>query len=560
MCLRIAVFFAFVTLLFAGTANARQFAYRVNFTDKNSTTFRLDSPLSYLSARAVLRRTTQSITIDSTDIPVNKWYIDSVLVLTGGKLHEASRWLNMCIILISDSTLIHALDTISFVTGYSFEAYYSGILHKTTPKKVEKLTNVNNAERVTSGDAAYYNLTWAQTNMVNGNYLHDLGYKGAGKIIAVFDAGFSYTDTHIGFDSLRASGRIIDEHNFVLDTSYIYAYDPHGTEVLSTMAGYVPNTFVGSAPLAMYALYISEDDNTEQPIEMINMLCAAERADSIGADIITESLGYDLFDNPTFGLNYSTDLDGKTTVAAIAANKATQKGLLWVATAGNDGTGYLTWGNHILTPGDADSALTIGSVEPTGIIAASSGYGPNAAGQLKPDVCTQGQPATVFSTTDYNSADGTSFSTPQIAGWAACLWEGCPNAKPYQLKQAIRQCANKFTTPDNQYGYGIPNFQCVSQLLSVKDTPNPEQINNWITTLQNPFTVTLNLSIVAGVSENIHFEIMDAIGKSVVSMDNYFVTGYYLPFSINTSYFPSGIYFLKATSSKQQKVIKLLKL
>ena len=95
----------------------------------------------------------------------------------------------------------------------------------------------------------------------------------------------------------------------------------------------------------------------DMPFEMDNMLAATERADSIGADVISSSLGYNTFVSPFTSLVYA-DIDGKSTIAARAANMATQKGILFVTSAGNEGGGG--W-NYVLTPGDADSAATVGS-------------------------------------------------------------------------------------------------------------------------------------------------------------------------------------------------------
>jgi serine protease AprX len=393
--------------------------------------------------------------------------------------------------------------------------------------------------------------------MVNGNYLHDKGFSGTGKLIAVLDAGFLGTDTHPGFDSLRLSSGILDVHNFTLASSDIFStVDTHGTSVLSTIAGNVPGTFVGSAPHASYALYITEDNNSEQPIELINMLCGAERADSLGADIIITSLGYNIFDAPFLPLNFSTDLDGKTTTAAKGANIATQKGILFVATAGNEGGD--SW-NRILTPGDADSALTIGSVEVTGINAPTSGYGPNAAGQIKPDVCALGQPANVFTQTGYGAADGTSFSTPQIAGWAACLWEAIPAATPYQLRQAINKCASSYNTPGPQIGYGIPNFECTFQSLNVKDTPPPFSSANWVIAMPNPFTDVPVIAVSPNTSGNVDFRLSDISGKIITSFQLFLKTGYNTPISVPVAGLPAGVYILKAVSATQQQVLRLVK-
>jgi len=549
----------FLCLLWASSSatpvHATQYAYSIYFTDKNATIYSLSSPAAYLSARAILRRTAQGIAIDSTDLPVLPQYIDSVLTLTGGEMHEVSRWMNMCVILVTDSNQIHALNGKSYISSIKLVASYMGTLHKDSHRKEPEAAK-KQAQRTTSGDAVYYGDTWNQTTMVNGNYLYDLGYSGQGKLISVLDAGFSDVDTHIGFDSLRTSGRLIDEHNFVLATNFVYSYDLHGTEVLSTMAGYVPNTFVGSAPLASYALYVTEDDDGDQPIEMINMLCGAERADSIGSDIITSSLGYNTFDDPADNFVFA-NLDGKTTIAAKAANIATKKGMLFIASAGNEGGD--SW-NNILTPGDADSALTIGNVDITEVNDFSSGYGPNAAGQVKPDVCTLGDPANVFSSSGYTSGEGTSFSTPQIAGWAACLWQASPHATPAQLRKAINSSANHYTSPGTQIGYGIPNFGSAAVTLGVQDTQSPQNEGDWIVATPNPFTDNIVLQVTPNNAGIIEFRLTDAAGRVVGTAQNNFKKGDNAPFTITTpASLSKGVYFLKAVSATQHKVIRLVR-
>jgi serine protease AprX len=558
MCRKVIGAWLVFAFLLGEPATAQQYAFQISFTDKNNTPYQLSSPIAYLSSRALSRRASQGIAVDSSDLPVNEVYLDSVLKLTGGIMHETSRWLNMCVILVADSSVMHTLDGKTFVSSTKLVAYYASFLHHKIAGNPGSPSATNQQLKKTSGgDSGYYGDTWGQTTIVNGNYLYDKGFSGAGKLIAVLDAGFLGTDTHPGFDSLWSSARMVDQHNFTLATSEVFSIvDTHGTSVLSTMAGNVPGTFVGSAPSASYALYITEDNNSEQPIEMINMLCGAERADSLGADIITTSLGYNVFDYPFGSLNFATDLDGKTTTASIAVNKATKKGILFVATAGNEGGD--SW-NNILTPGDADSALTIGSVEISGINAFTSGYGPNAAGQTKPDVCAIGQPANVFTQTGYGTEDGTSFSTPQIAGWAACLWEGIPSATPYLLRQAIIKCASSYSTPGPQIGYGIPNFECTYQALDVKDTPPPFSSSNWVIAMPNPFRNDAVLAVAPNTSGEVEFSITDVSGKKVMSWQQYFRNGYNTPMSIPMQSFAPGVYFLKATSATQQQVQKLLK-
>jgi serine protease AprX len=537
---------------------ATQFAYQVTFNDKNNTPYSFSSPLTYLSSRALSRRAAQGIAIDSTDLPVNPAYIDSVLTLTGGEFHEASRWLNLCVVLVLDSNQIHALYGKPFISNIKLVGYYSpNILHRPANTTGGAIAPIAGARKTSSSDNLHYGDTWNQTSMVNGNYLYDLGYQGNGKLIAVLDAGFYTVDTDPGFNNLWASGLMVDKHNFTLASENVFNYGTHGTQVLSTMAGYLPGQFVGSAPFASYALYITEDNNSEQPIELINMLCGAEHADSLGADIITTSLGYNTFDNLSDNFNFPIDFDGKTTTTAKAANMATKKGILFVATAGNEGGD--SW-NMILTPGDADSALTIGSVDGTGSVWHTSGYGPNAAGQIKPDVCGLGHGAYVFTNPGDGASDGTSFSTPQIAGWAACLWEANPNATPYQIRQAIIRCASSYSAPGPHIGYGIPDFHCTEHVLNVKEMPPPLSVINWVIAAPDPFNDEIKLTVSPSASQDVDFTMIDMTGKTVASLHQFLFNGYPTSITLSVSYLPAGVYVLKAASATQQQVLKLEKL
>jgi serine protease AprX len=387
-------------LLSLGVANAQpQHGFRITFSDKKGSKD-FTNPLALLSQRALDRRFAQGIVLDSLDLPVSPVYVDSILKVTGGKMHLTSRWFNQCVILLYDSSKILTLQNQSFIKSIEYVAFYAGGLHKRAEDENEKFRSEwpapSSSQNKGTGSEGFYGSTWGQTDVVNGDYLHDRGYFGQGKLIAVCDEGFQFVDTNPGFDSLRSSGRLVDQYNFVKASTNVFQQGTHGTGALSTMAGYLPGVYVGAAPLAQYALYSTEYP-TEQPIEMDNFLAAMERADSIGADVITGSIGYNEFDLPkTYSFAYE-EFNGHTTMLAKGANIATSKGILFVASAGNEGQG--PW-RYILTPGDADSAITVGSVDINQNIAGNSGYGPNAAGRVKPDVCMVGQPASIL---NYNA-------------------------------------------------------------------------------------------------------------------------------------------------------------
>src|SRR5690606_26311561 len=315
----------------------KQFAYAVTFTDKPH----VISHQTFLSAKSHLRRAKYNIPIDTLDYPINYHYVDSILKLTNGALHCTSRWLNHAVILVKDSNDILPVWPLTFVQDVKMIGSFTSVLHENNYSS-DALPVSNNRPiwlpiRPPQFDNSFYGSAWVQTSIMNAQKFHELGYFGDGIQIAVLDNGFFGVDQHTGYDSLFFYERIHDIYNYNSAGNDVYTNGSHGSGCLSLMAGYLPGQYVGAAPKADFDLYVSEQNGSEQLIELYNLLSATERADSMGADIISVSLGYNIFFG--YGQNNLTlaEMDGKTTVAAKAANIATQKGIVFVVSAGNEG-------------------------------------------------------------------------------------------------------------------------------------------------------------------------------------------------------------------------------
>ena len=229
--------------------------------------------------------------------------------------------------------------------------------------------------------------------MLNGDALHDMGYDGAGKIIAILDAGFLNANNLDAFDSLWNNGQILGTRDFVSPQNpNIFGSHYHGTMVLSTMGANWPGQMVGTAPKADYWLIRTEDGDSECLIEELNWVSGAEFADSLGADVINSSLGYTTFDDPTLDHSYE-DMDGNTTPVTIGADMAVSKGMIVVNSAGNSGGSF--W-QYIGAPADGDSVFSIGAVDGLGNYAYFSSTGPTYDGRMKPNVVAQGQGSTII--------------------------------------------------------------------------------------------------------------------------------------------------------------------
>ncbi|MCD4735435.1 MAG: S8 family serine peptidase, partial [Bacteroidales bacterium] len=400
-----------------------------------------------------------------------------------------------------------------------------------------------------------YGAAYNQIHMLNGDVLHDLGFDGEGIIIAVLDAGFLNADNLSAFQSLWSNGQILGYKDFVSpDDPHIFDSHFHGSAVLSTMGANLPGIMVGTAPKASYWLLRSEDGDTENIIEELNWVSAAEFADSSGADIINSSLGYTVFDDPSWNHTYQ-DMDGNTVPITIGADIAASKGMIVVNSAGNSGSS--SW-FYIGAPADGDSVFSIGAVDANGNLASFSSNGPTSDGRIKPNVCSQGEGATYIEPWGgtVSSGNGTSFSSPIIAGVTACLWQANPQYRNLEILQAIEQSSSLYTGPNNQMGYGIPDYALANSILTV--IPHNELKNDKIIVSPNPFTDVLNINIID--EQNVrNLEILDLSGR-LAYQSSYAGNKNDLSITGLNSLLSKGAYFLRLTltdgSIFTQKIIR----
>ncbi len=329
----------------------------------------------------------------------------------------------------------------------------------------EKVTDLTEAQKV-SQDAAlgYYNYgqTKPQIDIHKGAFLHENGYRGRGMVVAVLDAGYRGYLTNPALDSLRNGNRIMATWDFVMNEASVNEDDAHGLYCLSIMASNRPGLLVGTAPEASYLLFRTEDAFSEYPVEEHNWAVAAERADSLGADLITSSLGYSTFDDPSYNHRYA-DMNGNTTTVTRAADMAVAKGMIVTNSAGNEGAS--PW-KFITPPADGDSVLAVAATNSNRLVAAFSSYGPSADGRVKPDIASVGSGTIVANTLGQPAAgSGTSFSNPNIAGLIVCLWQAFPEFRNTEIADAVKRSSDRWMNPDDRTGYGIPDMKAAYEWL-----------------------------------------------------------------------------------------------
>jgi hypothetical protein len=390
-------------------------------------------------------------------------------------------------------------------------------------KFVETLHPVNrqitNGVRGTKGitEVINYGFSAQQITIHEGNFLHEKGFTGKNMVIALLDAGYSDYDINNALDSTRNAGRILGGYDFVTNTNTISETNAHGMYCLSIMASNKPGQIVGSSPHAKFYLLRTENAAEEYPVEEFFWALGAEYADSAGVDIISSSLGYTSFDNPVFNNKY-IDRDGNTCLSTIAADIAAAKGIIVCNSAGNSG-GFSTEEKYVAAPADGDSVLAVGAVKPDKTIAGFSSWGPNSAGKIKPDVVSIGQ-GTILALANGtpSGGNGTSFSNPNIAGLVACLWEAFPEFTNMEIIRVVKESSDRYTFPDERYGYGIPNFRIAyNKLDSIRLQRNADNIlkNDWIKIVPNPYNSNVSLVVKANVNGYAKIRIFDIKGSLI---------------------------------------------
>ena len=392
--------------------------------------------------------------VDFYDLPVSQNYLRQI-ESQGAKLAHPSRWLNAASFYVRPEQ-IEQIASLPFVKNVDLVRKY-----KIKPDPLEEVTKFRESTPLPSESYLLsYGPSFDQLNQLNVPAVHDLGYDGSGIILAMFDTG--YRKDHPAFASAYAESRVLAEYDFIWEdgnTQNETGQDPsyqhsHGTNTWSIAGGEAPGNLYGPAYKAFFLVAKTEWVPAESTSEEDNWAAAAEWVDSIGGDIISSSLGYFGFDD---GFSYTdADMNGDVAITTRAADLAAANGILVCNSAGNSGPNPGT----ITAPADADSIIAAGAVSSTGVIASFSSRGPTFDERLKPELVARGVSTylAVASTLSYGSGNGTSYSCPLLAGCAALLWSARPTLTNMQVREALIGSADRSGTPDNTYGYGLPNL------------------------------------------------------------------------------------------------------
>jgi subtilisin family serine protease len=402
--------------------------YWVCLRDKNGVRF---DPARYFTAAARARRVRQHLPpCEFTDLPVRVDYLEAIRARVD-TVTLVSRWFNAvaCRATAAQAAALRALPGVACVEAWpAARAAAAARPGRAMEAAVPRRAGPTPPKPVSAND---YLLARRQTAHLDGPALRAAKLNGRGLRIAIFDVGFRGVSDHPAYQELVAHQRIVATHDFLKNRANVYQGGSHGTEVLGCLAGRLPTgpsgqpgPALGLAPEAEFLLARTEQLGRERYAEEEAWLAAVEWADRLGADIINSSLAY------TEQRYFPEQMDGHRSLIARAANLAVRKGMLVVSAAGNDGDNDWV---RIGTPADADSVLAVGGLDPeTGLHIGFSSYGPTADRRAKPNLAAFG---IVLTTTPagYERLEGTSFSAPLVAGFAACLWQQSRELTAMQL-------------------------------------------------------------------------------------------------------------------------------
>ncbi len=409
-----------------------------------------------LKRRAKVLPSTQLVSTE--DLPVSQTYIDQ-LGLMGISVINTSRWFNAATAMLTaaQSGRVAALPFVDHVERVRT------FVRKELPPVAVPLKKASAAGTQNLHD---YGHSFNQVNQINVIPVHNLRITGRGILIGMLDSGFDWK-----VPESEKNMNVIKEYDFVQHDSVTANetgktpideadQDEHGTLTLSLVGGYKEGELVSPAFGSSFILAKTEYVPTETNIEEDNWVAGIEWEEQNGVDVVSSSLGYSVFDGTNaVGIpqhSYTpADMNGHTATTTKAAALAARRGVVVCNSMGNEGG--TTW-NILTSPADADSIVSVGAVDISGTYASFSSVGPTADGRTKPDVVADGVGAYCALRVVSGYAgyfQGTSLSTPLVAGAAALILSAHPELTPIQVRDALRNTASRALSPNDSTGWGI---------------------------------------------------------------------------------------------------------
>lgn len=498
----------------------------------------LSNPSSLVSEKSIERRRKvlpAGSLVDFTDVPLYQPYVNEAAGHTL-KVRNQLKWLNSISAEVTKSQ-VDELAALKCVKSLDIVERFRMTKEELPDNAPETFSQPQEPDNPNVDSMNYGSAAW-QVVQIKVNYAHNQGIYGQGIIVANFDAGYQNLN-HEVFSTLPT--KILRKKDFQTGDTVTLASHSHGQATFSLCAAYKPGQMISPAFRSSYILCRTEVDPTETPAEMDHWIAAAQWVDSLGADVISSSLGYLTFDSPYTSYSW-TDMNGRTMPISLAAVIAARHGILVSNSAGNDG--YSSSHNTLGGPADADSILTVGALDSAGNRASYSSVGPttDVPARIKPDIMTRGSGNKVATMSGYSTfGSGTSWACPMNAGVAALILSANKNLTPMQIINIVHKSGSNSTSPNNSIGWGTLNAQFCVDTARKLDVTAPTILHT------QPFTTTTDTSykiFKAKITDNgiirytrsneaprIYYRKNSGSGWSVYSQANYYYT------NLDTFYF-----------------------
>jgi serine protease AprX len=532
----------------------------ITFTNKgNNTEYKLSHPETYLTQKAIERRMKVkpvNALVDFTDLPLYYEYVNE-LIRNGIEIKNRSKWFNS-VSCYATKNQIGEIMSHDFVKKVDLVKTFKKSSYETENFSNNNFNQTDNNGYNESSHFLNYGSSLEQMEIINAPTAQDSGYSGQGILIASFDTGFDNLQ-HPAFDSIRARGYrsydFVNNDTIVGNENGQMGEGSHGTATLSLVGGFKSGELISPAYRSDFILAKTENTDSETPLEEDNWIAAAEWADSLGADIITSSLGYLGMDPGSIRSYDWTWMNGDSCFITIGADLAVNKGIIVCNSAGNEG--YNSTHNTLLAPADGDSVIAVGSVNPDKQRSGFSSVGLTTDGRIKPDICAMGSGNKVAQpgsgSTGYTNGSGTSYSCPMTAGVCAVILSANPNLTPMQVRNLLRQTADSSSTPNRLRGWGLINcWEAVKIARTISGIKsNDIVVASGFSLSQNypnPFNPSTKINYQLPISGFVNIKVFDITGKEIATIINQQQNSGYHTVSFNAGNLSSGIYFYKIQS------------
>ncbi|MFK7061071.1 S8 family serine peptidase [Flavobacterium oreochromis] len=336
--------------------------------DKPNAPAFLSDPLSELTQRSLDKPHVQGIV---QDVSIDKPYVNQITMPPRIIVLVKSKWLNYLHVRGTQVDMA-ALSNLSFV---DYVQYINHVLNTKLNSQNKTVLLEGKLAMNTSKKACNYGNSETQIQMLKGHILHQQNYTDAGKIMAIFDAGFPSVNTTASFANLRYLNLILRGYDFVTDSNYFYIAHLDDTSVLSIIGANTTNL-----------IKITSDVVIEKVIGSSNWVEVTEEANRLGVDVINSFL--DNFDSDTPNHSYEcAHMNSKTSVASRAVDTTFLKGTRCVISIGKRS---LMLESHISTPADAKNTVTVRVLDSSRILSSFTRIGTTADNHIKSDLMAMG--------------------------------------------------------------------------------------------------------------------------------------------------------------------------